>query len=182
MLHDLAELARLEQGLGVVSTLRADKSIQSSVVNLGVLSHSISGADVVVFVCTARSSSPASGCDPGWPGPALRMALGNVGGHNRDLGPDDPYPGGDANNRCLLLREVDATAGGAHESWDEYDRVLATERRAAVLVRPERIYGACAWPAEGLEAQPMPSASACLPLAGWGTALACVVSSRGEQE
>ena len=38
-----------------------------------------------------------------------------------------------------LLRAVFRSAGGTHDDWDEYDRVMATERRTAVLVTPERI-------------------------------------------
>ncbi|MDT4921585.1 MAG: hypothetical protein QOI15_2487, partial [Pseudonocardiales bacterium] len=37
-------------------------------------------------------------------------------------------------------REVFEAAGGAHDDWDEYDRVMRTDRRAAVLVTPTRIY------------------------------------------
>jgi hypothetical protein len=36
---------------------------------------------------------------------------------------------------------VFVAAGGTHDDWDEYDRVMAEERRAAVLVTPTRIYG-----------------------------------------
>ena len=41
----------------------------------------------------------------------------------------------------LLLRDAFTAAGGTHEDWDEYDRVMRTERRAVVLVAPERVYG-----------------------------------------
>jgi hypothetical protein len=41
----------------------------------------------------------------------------------------------------VLLRTVFAAAGGTHDDWDEYDRVMADERRLAVLVRPRRVYG-----------------------------------------
>jgi hypothetical protein len=37
------------------------------------------------------------------------------------------------------LRAVFQAAGGTHEDWDEYDRVMAAERRAAVLIQPERV-------------------------------------------
>ncbi len=37
-----------------------------------------------------------------------------------------------------LLRDVFAAAGGTHADWDEFDRVMAAERRAAVLVEPTR--------------------------------------------
>jgi hypothetical protein len=56
-------------------------------------------------------------------------------------GPDDPYPGIDAEALRLLLRQIFTAAGGTHEDWDEYDRVMASERRVAVLVRPDRTYG-----------------------------------------
>ena len=38
-----------------------------------------------------------------------------------------------------LLRAVFRAAGGTHDDWDEYDRVMAAERRTAVLVRTARI-------------------------------------------
>ena len=39
-----------------------------------------------------------------------------------------------------LRREIFAAAGGDSDDWDEYDRVMAEERQAAVLIRPNRIY------------------------------------------
>jgi len=39
-----------------------------------------------------------------------------------------------------LLREAFTCAGGAHDDWAEYDRVMAEQRRAVVLVDPQRIY------------------------------------------
>jgi len=55
-------------------------------------------------------------------------------------GPDDPLTGFDPDAVPELLRDVFAAAGGTHDDWDEYDRVMAAERRTAVLVRPERVY------------------------------------------
>ena len=46
-LQDVISIGRTGQFLAVVSTLRADGTIQSSVVNAGVLAHPVSGADVV---------------------------------------------------------------------------------------------------------------------------------------
>jgi len=40
-----------------------------------------------------------------------------------------------------LLRDIFTAAGGTHDDWDEYDRVMANERRVAVLVERERTYG-----------------------------------------
>ena len=40
-----------------------------------------------------------------------------------------------------VLRQVyTAAGGGQHEDWAEYDRVIAAERRMAVLLTPSRIY------------------------------------------
>src|ERR1035437_6379189 len=53
-------------------------------------------------------------------------------------GPDDPMPGVDAERLRLLLREIFTAAGGEHDDFDAYDRVMADEHRVAVLVRPDR--------------------------------------------
>ena len=55
-------------------------------------------------------------------------------------GPDDKLGDLDAERVRLLLREIFTAAGGTHDDWDTYDRVMAEERRTAVLVAPERVY------------------------------------------
>jgi hypothetical protein len=40
----------------------------------------------------------------------------------------------------MLLRDVFRAAGGTHDDWDAYDRAMADERRAAVLITPTRTY------------------------------------------
>lgn len=56
-------------------------------------------------------------------------------------GPDDPQPWLTADGLRHLLRDAFTAAGGSHDDWDEYDRVMAQERRTAVLVTPTRVYG-----------------------------------------
>ena len=56
-------------------------------------------------------------------------------------GPDDALDGVDAERLRLLLRDVFTAAGGTHDDFDEYDRVMAAERRTAVLITPTRVYG-----------------------------------------
>ena len=56
-------------------------------------------------------------------------------------GPDDPQPWLDNDRLRLLLRDVFTAAGGRHDDWDEYDRVMAEQRRTVVLVTPTRVYG-----------------------------------------
>jgi len=64
---DLADFTALvpgDHGLCVVSTLRSAGTIQSSVVNAGVLAHPVTGASVVAF--TTRAGPPSwSTCGPG---------------------------------------------------------------------------------------------------------------------
>ena len=56
-------------------------------------------------------------------------------------GPDDPHADVGPADVPALLRAVFIAASGTHDDWPTYDRVMAEERRTAVLVRPERIYG-----------------------------------------
>ncbi len=56
------------------------------------------------------------------------------------IGPDDPHPGVDSEALRVLLRDIFRAAGGTHDDWDTYDKVMAEERRAAVLITPSRVY------------------------------------------
>jgi hypothetical protein len=62
----------------------------------------------------------------------------SVEGPTRIVGPDESPPP-DPEALRVLLRDVFAATGRPHDDWDEYDRVMREERRAAVLVTPERI-------------------------------------------
>jgi hypothetical protein len=55
-------------------------------------------------------------------------------------GPDDQLAGIDAGRLRMLLREIFTAAGGSHDDWEGYDRVMAAERRTAVLISPDRVY------------------------------------------
>ncbi len=54
-LQDVVDIGRQDRFLAVVSTLRADGTIQSSLVNAGILSHPVSGEDVVAFVMAGKT-------------------------------------------------------------------------------------------------------------------------------
>ena len=132
-----------ENGLCVLSTLRADGSVQSTVVNAGVLDHPVTGAPVAGLVAVGGSlklrhlrADPRATltCRVGW-------QWATVEGEAEVVGPDDPHPAVDPEGLRLLLRDVFTAAGGVHEDWDTYDAVMARERRAAVLVSPRRVYG-----------------------------------------
>ena len=63
-----------------------------------------------------------------------------VEGNAELIGPDDRAAGIDDEGVRLLLRAIFTAAGGTHDDWDAFDRVMADERRTAVLVAPRRIY------------------------------------------
>jgi len=64
-----------------------------------------------------------------------------VEGRAELAGPDDAQQWlADGDQLRLLLREVFTSAGGSHNNWDEYDRVMAAEKRAVVLIAPTRVY------------------------------------------
>jgi len=140
-MSEAAEIGSRDKFLAVVSTRRADGTIQSSVVNAGVLADPESGQSIVGFVTYGRAKLANLRGRPqvtvtfraGWQWAAIE-------GTARIIGPDDPAPGVDAERLRLLRREVFTAAGGTHEDWDEYDRVMERERRAAVLVTPTRVY------------------------------------------
>ena len=126
----------------MVSTLRADATIQSSVVNAGVLDHPGTSAPVVGFVAMGGSRKLANlrarpqatvVVRAGWEWAAVEGPVSLAG-------PDDPLAGLDADATRLLLRAVFTAAGGTHDDWATYDRVMADERRTAVLITPQRIY------------------------------------------
>jgi PPOX class probable F420-dependent enzyme len=144
---DLAAFAGLvphDHGLVVVSTARADGTIQSSVVNAGVLDHPVTGQPVVGLVSAATSRRLANLRARPRATVVIRAGWRWAGVEGRvDLaGPDDPLGDIDAERLRLLLREIFTAAGGTHEDFDTYDRVMAEERRVAVLVTAERVYGA----------------------------------------
>ncbi|MEV4636880.1 TIGR03618 family F420-dependent PPOX class oxidoreductase [Actinoplanes sp. NPDC049548] len=141
-LQEAWDLVRDESGLAVVSTLRADSTIQSSLVNTGVLAHPDTGEAVLGFVTYGKVKlahlrarpQVATAFRKGW-------QWATVEGRAELAGPDDPQPWLDPERLRLLLREIFTAAGGTHDNWDEYDRVMAEQRRTAVLVTPTRVYG-----------------------------------------
>jgi PPOX class probable F420-dependent enzyme len=138
-----AGLVPLDHGLVVVSTSRADGTIQSSVVNAGVLDHPIAGQPVVGLVAAGSSRRLVHLRERPRATVVIRAGWrwAGVEGPVDLAGPDDVL-GDIAGDRLrLLLREIFTAAGGTHDDWDTYDRVMAEERRVAVLVSPERVYG-----------------------------------------
>ena len=124
-LDDAAQLGAKEQGLAVISTSRADGTIQSSVVNAGVMRHPLVAQSVLAFVSYGKVKLANLRARPqlsatfrsGWQWVAVE-------GHAQLIGPDDPHLEIDTERLRLLLREAFAAAGGTMttgpnttESW-----------------------------------------------------------------
>jgi hypothetical protein len=142
-LEDFARLVQGDHGLCVVSTLRPDLTIQSSVANAGVLAHPVTGAQVVGLV--SRGDAHRLAYLRARPRATVVVRAGwqwaSVEGPVDLAGPDDPLPGVDAERLRVLMREIFTAAGGTHDDWPTFDRVMAEERRVAVLVIPARARG-----------------------------------------
>lgn len=136
------ELVPLDHGLVTVVTLRPDRSAHGAVVNAGVMVHPTTGERCVAFVTVGGSKKLdhlradariTVVIRAGWRWTA-------VDGEATLIGPDDPDPSVDDERLRLMLREIFTAAGGSHDNWDEYDRVMREERRTAVFVKPTRTY------------------------------------------
>ena len=141
-LRDAVGLAAADHGLAVVSTVRADATVQASLVNVGLLPHPATGEPALGFTTYGKVKLANLRARP-----QLAVTFRNgwqwatVEGRAELAGPDDAQPWlKDADQLRLLLREVFTAAGGTHDNWPEYDRVMARERRAVVLIEPTRVY------------------------------------------
>ena len=121
---------------GVLTTFRRNGAAQMSIVSCGAY------RDGVAFTTTAdRAKLPNLKRNPrcsllvstpdGWGYVVLE-------GRAEVLSSDNT----DAEELRLALRDVYLVAGGGeHPDWDEYDRAMLEQRRAAVIVVPEHTYG-----------------------------------------
>jgi hypothetical protein len=141
-LNDFTQISAADHGLIVFVTPRADGSAQASVVNAGVIDNPLTGAPAVGLVAAGGTRKLANlrtrprgtaVTKSGWQWVAVE-------GPTTIIGPDDLPAGFAAADLPALLRAVFVAAGGTHDDWDEYDRVMATDRRAAVFIAPERVY------------------------------------------
>jgi PPOX class probable F420-dependent enzyme len=141
-LNEAVALAASDSGLAVISTVRADGTVQASLVNVGLLPHPANGQPSLGFTTYGKVKLANLRARP-----QLAITFRNgwqwatVEGRAELAGPADTQPWlADNDQLRLLLREVFTAAGGTHDNWDEYDRVMAEERRAVVLIEPTRVY------------------------------------------
>jgi PPOX class probable F420-dependent enzyme len=126
-LDDFQRLVPRESGLSSVTTLRADGTIQGSVVNAGIYDGHVAfvarGGTKKVANLKARPRTTVV-IRTGWEWVAVE-------GDAEIRGPEGVAD---------LLRDIFKAAGGTHDNWSEFDRVMKDEGRVAVLVAPERVY------------------------------------------
>jgi PPOX class probable F420-dependent enzyme len=134
-------IASADHGLGVLITLGANGQPQVSLVNAGLMPHPLSGQPTVALVARGdavklrnlrRQPRATIVFRAGWEWVAVE-------GPCELAGPDDPLTGLAPERIPQLLRDIFHAAGGQHPDLDEYDRVMAAERRTAVLIEPTRI-------------------------------------------
>ena len=132
-----------EDGLAVVSTVQADDTVLSSVVNCGLIDHPVTHESRLAFVSlggAARLGHIRAGSHVtiairrGWNWVAVTGPAELVGPHDnaREL---------DAEHIRILLRDIYTAAGGHHDDWDTYDQTLRDQARTAVLITPAHIRG-----------------------------------------
>ncbi len=130
-----------DHGLAVVATTRSDGSVHASLVNAGVLDNPLSGEPSVGLVVRSsalkltymrRSGRANVVFHHGWEWVAAEGPVTIVG-------PDEAASVYDMALLPGLLRDVFVAAGGTHNDWAEFDRVMADERRVAVFVALDRI-------------------------------------------
>jgi len=138
------ELGPESRWLAIVATTRPDGSVHASLVNAGVLDDPPAAAGprpVIAMVVSGgtrklelfrRSGRGAATFHHGW-------QWVSVEGPVLIAGPDDALPSVESGQLPALLRAVFRAAGGTHDDWEEFDRVMAAERRAAVLIQPARV-------------------------------------------
>src|SRR6201988_5488908 len=118
-LDDAVALAAAENGLAVVSTVRADGTVQASLVNVGLLPHPAGGQPSLGFVTYGKVKLANLRARP-----QLAVTFRNgwqwatVEGRAELVGPDDAQPWlPDGDSLRLLLRTVFTAAGGTNDNW-----------------------------------------------------------------
>jgi hypothetical protein len=139
---DLAYVDRLAAGdhhLAVLAVGRPDGSVHASLVSAGVIDDPFDGSAGVGAVVAGDARKLVLLRNTGRATLTFKSGFewAAVSGPVRLIGPDDGAEYG--RDVPETLRSVFRAAGGTHDDWAEFDRVMAAERRCAVFVRAERI-------------------------------------------
>jgi len=129
--------------LAVVATTRPDGSVHASVVSAGPMDDPVTGQPSIAMVVVGNAAKLRHMRRTGLATVVFQAGYrwASIDGPVRIIGPADPDPGVAPQDIPALLRAVFVAAGGTHDDWDEYDRVMAAEGRTAVFVRADRVVG-----------------------------------------
>jgi hypothetical protein len=138
-LADVARLAAADHHLAVFTVARSDGTVHASVVSAGVIADPVDGSAGVGAVLDGGTRKLALLRQN--PRATLVFKVGwdwvAVSGPVRLIGPDD---GSDLGLHVPgTVRSVYTAAGGTHEDWAEFDRVMAGDRRCAAFVRADEV-------------------------------------------
>jgi hypothetical protein len=138
-LEDVRRLGAAEHFLAVFTVAAGPGQVHASVVNAGVMGDPLDWDAGVAAVVAGDSRKLNLLRQIGRATVVFRSGWqwAAVSGPVRLIGPDDGTEFG--LDVPETIRSVFRTAGGTHDDWDEFDRVMAAERRCAVFVRAERI-------------------------------------------
>ncbi len=138
-LADVDRLAAADHHLAVFTVARPDGTVHASVVSAGVIADPVDGSPGVGAVLNGGTRklellrhNPRATLvfKVGWDWVAVSGPVRLVGPDDgSDLGLDVP----------ATIRTVFTAAGGTHEDWAEFDRVMASDRRCAAFVRAHAI-------------------------------------------
>ena len=136
-LDDVRRIAAADDHLAVFAVARKDGSVQASVVSAGLIADPVDGSSSVGVVAgggTAKLALLRAN-----PLATIVFKRGSdwvaVTGSVRLVGPDDPV----AMDLDVpaTIRSIFVAAGGTHDDWDGFDRVMAQERRCAIFVHAD---------------------------------------------
>ncbi len=121
---------------GVVTSFRRNGAAQLSIVTCGPYNGGVAftttGHRAKLANLRSDPSSSILVSKPDWSGYVVVQRKADVLWSDR-TGPEELR---------VALREVyTACAGREHPDWKDYDRAMVDDRRAAIIVRPDRIYG-----------------------------------------
>lgn len=127
--------------LVAVTTLRPDGTIHASVVNAGVVEDPVTKEARVGLVVRGDARKLSHLRRSGRASVVFRHGADWVAveGPVTLFGPADPLEGFSEGQLAGLIRHIFVAAGGTHQDWEEFDRVMAAEARTAVLVTPARV-------------------------------------------
>ena len=138
-LEDARRLGAADHNLAVFTVSDRPGGIHASLVSSGVIDDPVDGSAGVAAVVGGGTRKLRLLRQVGRATLVFKSGFDwlAVSGPVRLVGPDDGTELG--LDVPETIRSVFRAAGGTHEDWDEFDRVMAADRRCAVFVRAERI-------------------------------------------